>query len=93
MIISKLSSDYQDFKMGIKGPSCMQLKGNEELVIENCRSVISYDMNYILLELMGMYLTIVGENFRITSFSNDGVIISGDIHSLEFELITEKRRN
>lgn len=92
MIISRLSNDLNDKKHELAGCSCLQMTDNRGLTVENCFGVLTYNENLIKLRLSGNYLIIVGTGFKLTNFSNNGIIVSGEIHSLEFEKIVEKRR-
>lgn len=92
MIISRLSNSFNDKKVQLAGVSCLQLTENRSLNVENCGGILTYNENLIKLRLSDSFLTIVGTDFRITNYAENGVIISGEIFSLQFEKITEKRR-
>lgn len=91
MNISNASSGYRSIRLGLKGDASICMTENRHMTVDGCNAIISYDENMIKLRLSSCFLTIIGTDFAVSSFSDDGVIIGGEIHSLEFERITEKR--
>ena len=84
MDINRLAGKFDDLKLSFYKHSYMQITDNTELAIDRCGKVLAYDENVIKLELINNSLMIVGTELKMRNFSNDGVIISGKIHSIEF---------
>lgn len=57
---------------------------NKKLIIEGCQSIADYQNDYIKLKVKKGFLNIVGNNFLITEFDNEKIIIKGIITSVEF---------
>ena len=57
---------------------------NKKLIIEGCQSIADYQNDYIKLKVKKGFLNIVGNNFLITEFDNEKIIIKGIITSIEF---------
>ena len=56
-----------------------------ELVVDNCRCVISCDDNFVVLSVSGMDIQISGTPLTINNFGTGSIRITGKIHSLTFE--------
>ena len=90
MNIYKMSQKYEDMKKGLIRHSLIQIYDNSKLTVEECKKVILFDENTIILELSFGNTEIVGLDLKMKNFSERGVVITGKLHSLKF---TEKERN
>jgi sporulation protein YqfC len=84
MDISKLANRFDKFKAGFQRHSYIHITDNLEIIIDCCRSIMTYDENIIKLRLINNSLTITGAGMIMRNFSTDGVIIAGKIYSVEF---------
>ncbi|MCL2108912.1 MAG: YabP/YqfC family sporulation protein [Oscillospiraceae bacterium] len=84
MDINRIAQKFDDMKSSAYKHSYMQITDNSEVVIDRCNGVIAYDENQIRLQLVNNALFITGQNMKMFNFSNEGVIVEGKIHSLEF---------
>jgi sporulation protein YqfC len=84
MIINKLAGKLDKFKASFYKHSYIQLTDNSEVIIDRCERVVAYEENVIKLELLNNALVIIGTALTMRNFSTDGVIIKGQINSIEF---------
>lgn len=80
-----LAIKYENFKQRRQKHSSLQMSDNNELIIECCKGVISYDDTIIRIQLASHILTIIGDKLLMRNFSSEGVMISGNIKSMDFE--------
>ena len=66
------------------GESKITINSNKEAVIEGCRNILEYEDDRIKLNLGNKTLQILGNSLSITSITISGVVIVGNISSLEF---------
>ena len=64
--------------------SAIELYGNKRVIIFDCKSVIDYSDEIIILDLNTVKLKIKGENLTVDSFVFGQTDISGEICGLEF---------
>lgn len=64
--------------------SAIELYSNKRVIVFDCRCVVDYSSDYILLGLDDMKLKICGNNLVANSFSFGQTDIDGEILSLEF---------
>ena len=65
--------------------SCpIELYGNKRVIIFDCKSVVDYSNDFIVLDLGGQVLRICGANLVADSFVFGQTDITGEIISLEF---------
>ncbi len=57
---------------------------NKKCVVEGCRKILDYQENYIKLKLKKGFIVFMGNNFIITDFEQEKIIINGFISSAEF---------
>lgn len=57
---------------------------NKKIIIEGCHSIVDYQNDYIKLKIKKGFLNILGNDFLITAFDNEKIIIKGNIVSIEF---------
>ena len=66
------------------GESKIIINSNKEIIIEGCKNILEYEDDRIKLNLGNKTLLIIGESLSITSITINGVVIMGNISSLEF---------
>ena len=66
------------------GESKIIINSNKEIIIEGCKNILEYEDDRIKLNLGNKTLLIIGESLSITSITINGVVIIGNISSLEF---------
>lgn len=62
----------------------IELYANKRVLIFDCKSVVDYSKECVVLDLGTSKLKLVGENFVVDSFVFGQTDITGEIHSLEF---------
>lgn len=58
--------------------------GNAQVQIEGCSGIIEYDNSIVKISVKSGFITFIGSEFRITSFTNGQIIVYGEISSVEF---------
>lgn len=80
---------FKNRLMGLNNPvktkSNIQIFDGKDLMVEGCSGVLEVDDNLIRLRLYKSHLSITGFKLELSNFGADGIIIRGDIHSLEFD--------
>ncbi len=66
------------------GNSKITLNSNKEAIVEGCKNILEYEDDRIKLNLGNKTLLILGTNLSINSITINGVVISGNISSVEF---------
>lgn len=61
-----------------------EIFSNKKIIIEGCQSIVDYQNNYIKLKLKKGFLNILGNEFLITAFDDEKIVIKGNIVSIEF---------
>jgi len=84
MNVNKLAGKFDKLKASFFKHSYIQMTDNNELIIDRCERFIAYDENIIKLGLINNALIVIGSDLTMQNFSTSGVIIKGNIHSLEF---------
>lgn len=84
MKINDLATRYEEFKRKRRKHSEIQITDDCEVIINGCERIISYDENYIKIELSGCVVSIFGNALSMSNFSRDGVKIKGALSSVEF---------
>ncbi len=72
-----------DIKEEIK-ESPIELYGNKRVIVFDCKSIINYSEECIVLELDGFRIKITGERLVADSFVFGQTDITGEIKSVEF---------
>lgn len=78
---------YQGLELppsALMGSSKVTLNSNKEAIIEGCRNVLEYEDDRIKLNLGNKTLLILGNSLSIDSITVNGVIVTGNISSVEF---------
>lgn len=66
----------------IKGYSRMTVIGNESILIENYKGIMEYEDDIIRLS---NNICVLGNKLFIEEITDDEILITGDIRSIEFE--------
>lgn len=61
-----------------------EIFSNKKVIIEGCQSILDYQNNYIKLKLKKGFLNVFGNEFLITAFDEEKIVIKGNIASIEF---------
>lgn len=79
MKLKSIKSVKEDFE------NCaIELYGNKRLIVLDCKCVVDYSQDSIVLNLGELNLKIRGKNLEADSFVYGQTDISGEIESLEF---------
>ena len=62
----------------------VEILSNNEMLIEGCEKILDYNSDYIKLKLAKIALIVFGKDFKVLSFEENQIKISGSILSLEF---------
>lgn len=62
----------------------IKLIGNEELCIENFKSIIEYKEDRLLIRMKKNNMLIIGNNLCISKYSKDELIICGLIKEIKY---------
>ncbi len=62
------------------------LFGNTQTVIDGCFSIIEYEENIIKISVKNGFITFLGNEFKISTFSDEQLSFSGVITSVEFSV-------
>ena len=84
MNINELALRYEKFKRTRRKHSEIQITDDCEILINGCEKVVSYDENYIKIELSGCVVSVFGNRLSMNNFARDGVKITGMLSSVEF---------
>lgn len=63
----------------------MQIAGNQELRIENCRRILEYDDIRIVVQTRDLQLSIWGKDLQVDTYATDGILIHGELQTIELE--------
>lgn len=66
------------------GPTHLEINGNNEVIVEGCRSIVEYDENIIKISTKKMYISFFGRSLNIKCLTTDSLVIKGFITSIEF---------
>lgn len=64
----------------------MELTGNQEVKIEGCKGVLSYDEDCVRVNTPGIIICLKGRSLCLKSLSPTCLVIEGFITSLEFDV-------
>lgn len=62
----------------------VQIFSNKELRLENCRRILEYNDIRIVVQTTDLTLQIWGKNLYADTCSSDGLLVKGEIQSIEF---------
>lgn len=66
------------------GGAHTEIFSNKKIIIEGCQSIVDYQNDYLKLKLKKGFLNIMGNEFLITAFDNEKIVVKGNILSIEF---------
>ena len=61
-----------------------EIFSNKKIIIEGCQSIVDYQNNYLKLKIKKGFFNFLGNEFLITSFEEEKIVIKGNILSIEF---------
>lgn len=79
MNFNRLKSVKEDFNSPV-----MELYGNKRLIIFDCKSVIDYSPQSIVMDLGECKLKVEGTELVVDSFVFDKTDVKGNINAIEF---------
>ena len=85
MNIYDLSEKFERLKRSAVRHSLIQIDDSRRMTVEECRGVLRFDENTVMLMLAKGTVTITGLDLKMKNFSEHGVIITGSLHSIGFE--------
>jgi len=91
MSIKDLAERFEKLKNRARRYSSLQVTDNREIIADGCLKIINCDENMITLSLIKNTLTVTGQNLKMKSWGGDGVIIRGEVNSIEFGENNETR--
>ena len=62
----------------------LEIKGNKEVLLEGCKSIIEYTPEIIRINTNTMPIIFTGRGLNIKCMSSTGIVIDGYITSIEF---------
>ena len=81
---NKLITTCQLPKDVFSGAAIISMMGNEEILIENFKSILKYQSDLLLLQCKKNQLQIIGKNLTIDFYTNEEIKITGHISELKF---------
>ena len=63
---------------------CIELEGNKELLLDGCKGIMEYEDNSIKINTDTCIVSITGDELNIRTYTQEQIIVSGKILSLEF---------
>lgn len=65
-------------------PVSIEIKGNREVIVEGCKSILHYDENVVKVNMNKMIVSFFGRNMEIKYLTSDSLVIRGFITSIEY---------
>ena len=62
----------------------LEFSSNRQLVVDGCKSILEYEPETVKLKLYMYNVRIIGHDLMLNNLSNETVLITGFIQSLEF---------
>jgi len=84
MNIKNLAEGFEKLKNRVKRYSSMQITDNREIIADGCLKIINCDESAVTLQLLKNTLFVTGSNLKMKSWGESGIIIRGEIASIEF---------
>jgi sporulation protein YqfC len=63
----------------------IEITGNTECVVDGLKGICEYTKDRIKINLGKYFVTFIGDELYINSFSREGAVVQGNIISMEFE--------
>lgn len=83
------NSNYSvfDFSVGANGSGAkIEIYSNKQAVIDGCKGVIDYTSESVTLNCGNGTVLFLGSDFSISSYLENGLVLTGNISSLEFNM-------
>lgn len=84
MNIYDASELFEKFRKRSVRHSLIQIYDNRRFIVEDCKEVLRFDENTICLRLAKSVITVTGLDLKMKNYSDRGVIITGNLHSIGF---------
>ena len=68
----------------LEGAFIISMTGNREIIIENMKSIITFQSDTIILQCKKNRIQIMGNNLKIESYTNEEIKIIGLINEIKF---------
>lgn len=68
----------------LEGAFIISMTGNQEIIIENIKSIINFQSDNIILQCKKNRIQITGSNLKIESYSNEEMKVIGLITEIKF---------
>ena len=68
----------------LEGAFIISMTGNQEIILENMKSIINFQSNNIILQCKKNRVQIWGNDLKIESYSNEEIKIIGLITEIQF---------
>ena len=65
----------------------IEMFGNRRMIVSDCKCVVDFSDDYIVLDLGNIFMKIKGDSLVISSFAYGQTDICGEFVSVEFEKI------
>ena len=92
MNIYDISDKYERLKRSTIHRSLIQISDKGTITVEECMEILLFDENTIRMKLASAVVTVNGLDLKMRNYSDRGVIITGRLHSIGFE-VNGKERN
>ena len=69
----------------IKNPVHYEMNSNKEIAIEGCKGILHYEESAVKLNMQNTVTVIYGQKLNIKCLTEDSLIVTGFINSIEFE--------
>jgi sporulation protein YqfC len=84
IIVKKKSKNTDDIIVYANEPH-LHITGNSECVVDGLKGIVEYTSQKIKINLGKYFVTFLGDDLYINSFSHEGAVVQGIIVSMEFE--------
>jgi sporulation protein YqfC len=73
----------------VKSSSIINILGNNTIIIENFKTIMSYKSDKIKVKAKDKYLTIYGSKLFIEYYNNEEIKITGRFEQIQFEVLSD----
>ena len=80
-----ISRQYEKLKLMAVRHTSIQITDNKKIIVDDCRGVEMFDENTIVLGMSFGSVRINGLDLKMRNFSDHGVVITGQLHSIGFD--------
>ena len=85
MNIKDLAYKYESVKQRLDRHSSLRITDGREVIADGCRRVVSCDENAVIFMQTSHRVVVMGVGLRLRNWGVDGVVVSGEITSVELE--------